>query len=137
MAVISKGITLSYKAKSGSGTTYTALTNLYEIPDLGGDTDKIEVTSLSDAAHKYTDGIKNYGDSIPFKFWYDTTQFKTLTGLSGEYSWQVGIPDGSDGAVATKYTFDGIPSVKLDGAGTNTALSYTLSIAPTSAMTVA
>ena len=37
MAVISKGITLSYKAAGESGSTYTALTNLQEIPELGGD----------------------------------------------------------------------------------------------------
>ena len=33
MAVISKGIELSYKA---TGETYTTLTNLQEIPELGG-----------------------------------------------------------------------------------------------------
>ena len=34
MAVISKGIKLSYKT---SGETYIELTNLQEIPELGGD----------------------------------------------------------------------------------------------------
>ena len=137
MAVISKGITLSYKAKSGSGTTYTDLTDLYEIPELGGDVDKIEITNLSDAAHTYTNGLKNYGDSIAFKFWYAKTQFTTLAAMDEEYSWKVGIPDGTDGAIGTTYTFDGIPSVKLDGVGASAALSYTLNIAPTSEMTVA
>jgi len=74
MAVISKGITLSYK--TGDAGDYVALTNLQEIPELGGDTEAIEITTLADAAHMYTDGIKNYGDSLAFKFLYETDQFE-------------------------------------------------------------
>lgn len=79
MAVISKGITLSYK----NGGDFVALTNLQEIPELGGETEAIEITTLADSAHKYTDGIKNYGDSLAFKFLYETAQFETLNGLEG------------------------------------------------------
>lgn len=131
MAVISKGIKLSYKKKTGGTTSFTELKDLYEIPELGGDTDKIEVTNLADGAHTYTNGLKNYGDSLPFKFWYAKDQFTTLAALTDECDWKVELPD------ATAYTFSGSPSVKLDGVGTNAALSYTLSIAPTSEMTVA
>ena len=127
MAVISKGIKLSYKTCSGS--SYTDLTNLQEIPELGGDSEAIEITTLADAAHMYTDGILNYGDSLAFKFLYDKTQFETLQGLSGSISWQVTLPD------ATTCAFTGTSSVKLDGVGVNAALIYTLSIKPNSAMT--
>ena len=89
MAVISKGITLSYK---NGGSSYTALTNLQEIPDLGGSTEAIEITTLADAAHKYTDGLKDYGDSIEFKFLYEETQFSTLNALNGSIEWQVKLP---------------------------------------------
>ena len=129
MAVISKGIKLSYAAKGES--SFTELTDLYEIPELGGDVDKIEVTNLSDAAHTYTNGLKNYGDSIAFKFWYAKEQFSALNNITEEQSWKVELPDG------LVFTFDGTPSVKLDGAGTNAALAYTLNIAPTSEMAVA
>ena len=132
MATISKGIKLSYKA---SGETYTDLTNLQEIPELGGDTESIEITVLSDAAHMYTNGIKNYGDSLAFKFLYDTTQFETLNNLSGSVDWKVSLPDGVDGAIDTICTFSGTCSVKLDGVGVNSALTYTLSIKPNSEMT--
>ena len=120
MAVISKGITLSYGDK--------ALTNLLEIPDLGGDTEAIEITTLADAAHTYTDGLKNYGDSLAFKFLYEADQFEALNGLSGSQSWKVALPDG------TNCTFGGTSSVKLDGVGVNAALTYTLSIKPNSQM---
>lgn len=121
MAVISKGITLSYGDK--------ALTNLQEIPELGGDVEAIEITTLADAAHTYTDGIKNYGDSLAFKFLYEDEQFTELNGLAGSQTWKVTLPDD------TTCTFGGTCSVKLDGVGVNAALTYTLNIKPNSEMT--
>lgn len=125
MAVISKGIKLSYKT---SGETYTDLTNLQEIPDLGGETEAIEITTLSDAAHMYTDGLLNYGDSLGFKFLYEKEQFSALGALTGSQGWKVQLPDGAT------CTFGGACSVKLDSVGVNAALTYTLSIKPDSAM---
>ena len=126
MAVISKGIKLSYKT---SGETYTDLTNLQEIPDLGGESEAIEITTLADAAHMYTDGILNYGDSLSFKFLYDKEQFTTLNTLSGSIGWKVTLPD------SETCSFTGSCSIKLDGVGTNAALTYTLAIKPDSEMT--
>lgn len=120
MATISKGISLFHGE--------TELTNLQEIPDLGGDTEAIEITTLGDGAHKYTDGIKNYGDSLAFKFLYEKTQFTTLNALDSSESWKVKLPDGAS------CSFTGTGSVKLDGVGVNAALTYTLSIKPDSEM---
>lgn len=125
MAVISKGITLSYKAGEAE---FIELTNLQEIPDLGGEVEAIEITTLADAAHTYTDGIKNYGDSLAFKFLYDGAQFETLNGLTGASEWKVELPDGA------ACTFGGTSSVKLDGVGVNAALTYTLSVKPNTEM---
>lgn len=126
MAVISKGITLSYK--TGEAGEFTELTNLQEIPELGGEVEAIEITTLADEAHKYTDGIKNYGDSLAFKFLYETAQFETLNGLTGTSEWKVTLPDD------TSCTFGGTSSVKLDGVGVNAALTYTLAIKPNTKM---
>ena len=125
MAVISKGITLSYKIGEAE---YIELTNLQEIPDLGGEGEAIEITTLADAAHMYTDGILNYGDSLAFKFLYEQTQFETLVNLEGSVGWKVTLPDGM------ACTFGGTKSVKLDGVGINSALTYTLSVKPDSEM---
>lgn len=124
MAVISKGITLSYKKES----EFVELTDLQEIPELGGDVDAIEITTLADAAHVYTDGIKNYGDSLAFKFLYKAEQFTTLNALTGASDWMVTLPGGET------CTFSGTSSVKLDGVGVNAALTYTLSVKPSSEM---
>lgn len=120
MAVISKGITLAMGTK--------VLTNLQEIPDLGGDTEAIEITTLADSAHKYTDGLINYGDSLAFKFLYEKEQFTDLASAEGSQEWKVTL---ADGAICT---FGGSCSVKLDGVGVNAALTYTLSIKPDSEM---
>lgn len=120
MAIISKGITLSMGE--------TVLTNLQEIPDLGGETEAIEITTLADAAHMYTDGLKNYGDSLAFKFLYEKEQFATLNSTSGSQEWKVELPDG---AVCT---FGGTCAVKLDAVGVNAALTYTLSVKPNTEM---
>lgn len=124
MAVISKGITLSYKKDA----SYIELTNLQEIPELGGTSESIEITTLADAAHMYTDGILNYGDSLAFKFLYEKAQFTALNGLADAAEWKVELPDGAT------CTFSGSCSVKLDGVGVNAALTYTLSIKPNSEM---
>ncbi len=126
MATISKGITLSYKA--GAASDYVVLTDLQEIPDLGGEAEAIEITTLDDAAHMYTDGILNYGDSLGFKFLYKKDQFSTLEALEGSNAWKVTLPDGET------CSFSGTNSVKLDGVGVNAALTYTLSIKPDSEM---
>lgn len=125
MAVISKGITLSYNY---SGSEFVELSNLQEIPELGGTSESIEITTLADAAHMYTDGIKNYGDSLEFKFLYDTEQFAVLNGLTTVANWMVTLPDGET------CSFTGKCSVRLDGVGVNAALTYTLAIKPESAM---
>ena len=128
---LSKGIKLSYKA--GSASSYTDLTNLQEIPDLGGSADSVEVTTLDDAAHMYINGLLDYGDSMDFTFLYDKTQYTTLNGLSGSVSWKVTFP-GTGGAT---FTFDGEPSVRINSVGVNDAITYTLSVKPSSAIAVA
>ena len=119
MAILSKGIKLAY---SSSGTTsYTDLTDLLEIPSLGGSIDKVDVTTLADASKKYINGIKDYGD-LPFKFNYAKEQFNTLNGLTGSIHFKVTLPDN------VTATFSGKTSVSLEGAGVGVAMTYTLNI---------
>lgn len=119
MAILSKGIKLSY---SSTGTeSYTDLTDLLEIPSLGGSVDKVDVTTLADASKKYINGIKDYGD-LAFKFNYAKEQFTTLNGLTGSINFKVTLPD------TTTATFSGETSVSLEGVGVGAAMTYTLNI---------
>ena len=119
--VLTKGITLSYKA--GDATDYTVLTNLQEIPEIGnGAPEKIEVTVLTDEAKKYIAGLGDSGQDLAFKFLYEKAQFETLMALDASCEWKVAMPDG----IAA--TFTGMPSVRFDSASPNNALTYTLTV---------
>jgi hypothetical protein len=126
MGIFSRGIVLSYM--NGKSGEWTDLTNLQEIPDLGGTAEAIEITTLDDAAHMYMDGLLNYGDSLDFKFLYESVQFYELANKKGTYEWKVKLADD------TACAFEASPSVKLDGVGVNAALTYTLSLKPSSEM---
>lgn len=119
--VLSKGITLKYND--------TVLTELQEIPSLGGEAEAIEITTLDDAAHMYMNGLLSFGDSLAFKFLYAKEQFNTLVAGGDEAgTWVVTLPDG------TTCTFTGVHSVALDSVGVNAPLTYTLSVKPQSEM---
>lgn len=136
--LLSKDIKLSYN----DGIELVALDDLQEIPELGGDVDKVEVTTLADGARRYINGLKDYGD-LAFVFLYDnelsTSSYRVLRTLQEGFeadptlaatSWEVELPDG------TKFQFDGFPTVKLNGAGVNAPITFTLNIALNSDMTV-
>lgn len=138
MAVLSKGINLYFcevgeanltdlKDSIKAGTA-NPLTNLQEIPDLGGESEAIEITTLADAAHTYMNGLISYGDSLEFKFLYEKEQFGTLEALVDNQQWLIMLPDGVNCA------FEASCSVRFDGVGTNTALTYTLALKPQSEM---
>ena len=133
MAILSKVITLSYKANSAA--EYIVLTNLQEIPDLGNNApDKIDITVLSDNAKKSMAGLQDSSQDLAFKFIYEAEQFSALSALDSNVSinWKVALPDNCGTA-----TFTGTPSVKLSGAGVNAALSYVLTVSVDSLITFA
>lgn len=118
--ILTKGITLSY---STTGTDYTVLTNLMEIPEIGnGEKEMIDVTVLTDDVKKSIAGLGDSAQTLAFKFLYVKEQFETLMAMTASTKWKVTMPDG----VAA--TFDGTPAVKFDSAAPNAALTYTLSI---------
>lgn len=121
--ILSKGITLGYKV--GTAPTYTLISDLQEVPELGGAAEKVEVTTLADGAKRYINGIKDYGD-LAFKFLYDnstvTSNYRVLSGLETAgtvAAFEVSLPDG------TKFQFSAGVSNKLDGVGVNAPLTFT------------
>ena len=144
---ITKGILLGYgttptitsTGAAGSGTTL--IKGLQQIPDIGGTAETIEVTTFNDHAHTFINGLLTYGDSIEFTALHDATQFQALQSL-GEATWVVGLPDTGDAApaedfaeIGTLATFKGQVSAKINGVGTNEALTDTIAITPSSNIT--
>jgi hypothetical protein len=126
--MLANGATLGYKS-TGVGTTYTNLTGLKEIPELGGDPEKVEVTTLADNAKQYEYGVTDYGD-LAFKFKYENSSasspYRVLRELAKNKTktdFQLILKDG------TKFSWSAIPNVKLGGGGVNGAIDFTLGMA--------
>lgn len=124
--ILSKGITLSYKSGEGE---FVALTNLQEIPEIGNNArEKVEVTTLADDNKMYIAGLGDSGQDLSFKFLHEKEQFTTLAALADTCEWKVTLPDGIEA------TFSGTPSVKMNSASANAALTYNLNITVESAI---
>ena len=118
--ILTKGITLGY---STDGSSFTVLTNLMEIPEIGnGEKEMIDVTVLTDDVKKSIAGLGDSSQTLSFKFLYEKTQFETLMAFADSMKWKVTMPDGVTAA------FDGTPAVRFDSAAPNAALTYTLAI---------
>lgn len=116
----SAGAKISYSATKGA-PSYTEIPDLQEIPELGGDPEKIDVTTLKDTVKRSIPGVKDLGD-LTFKFLYDKANFLAIRAIEGINYFKVEF---SDGMVAT---FAAIPNVKMGGAAVNGALTYSISM---------
>lgn len=118
--LLTKDTELHYK---NGGSTFKRVDHLMSVPELGGDPEKVEVTTLQDATRKYIEGVKDPGD-LAFQFLYDndtaTSNFRVLKGLEGTTTdFKVVFPDGSE------WAFSAQVSVKIDAGGVNEALTFT------------
>ena len=116
--------------------TYTELTGLKEIPDLGVDPEKVENTCLTDAIKHYEMGIGDPGD-MEYVFKYDnsaaTSAYRVLRGYEADHETVRFKEVTFDG---TTTIFDGTVAVKRNGGGVNAAIEFTLSIALASDLTI-
>lgn len=114
--------------KASGDVDYKELDYLMEIPEIGGNPEKIDVTVLTDKVKKSIKGIGDPGD-LPFVFLYDastaTSNYRVLKDIetSGEVaSFKLMYPDGSG------HEFDAEVSVKIGGGGVNAAKTFTASM---------
>ena len=115
----------TYLMESTDGkTAYSKLVDIINYPDMGGAPETIDVTTLSDAQKCGILGIQDT-KSMEFDILYDPTTFAKLKAkenktlhlslwLGANVS---GAPDGNLG----KFSFDGMISTYLTGAGVNEA----------------
>ncbi|MDQ0091668.1 hypothetical protein J2T12_005108 [Paenibacillus anaericanus] len=131
--ILSKDTTLSFKS---SGSTFTVLEYLMDVPEMGGDPEKVEVTTLKDSVKKYIPGIRDLGD-LAFKFLYDNSgaasNYRVLKELQDENkaaTFKLTYPDGS------AHQFEAYVSVKMDAGAVNAALTFTANMSLQSDITV-
>ena len=137
----------SYKTflMKGTGTseiTWSKLIDIKDYPDLGGTPEMLETTTLSDGSQTYIPGIQSQ-ESLEFTANYTKADYTTLKALEGtEYDFAVWFGATVSGGVATptgsegKYKFKGQLSVYVTGKGVNEVVEMTISIAPSTVITV-
>ncbi len=123
-------------------SAYEKLIDIKEFPDLGGSPEMLETTTLSDNMQTYIPGIQSL-DALEFTANYTKADFeklKKLDGVENDYAvWFGGTetggaltPTGSDG----KFNFKGQLSVFPVGGGVNEVVDMTITIAPSTPITV-
>lgn len=106
----------------------TPVEGCYEVPSLGGSVEKLDVTVLSDTVRKKMNGIKDYGDELQFKCYYDSDEYDALDGMADQnVFWTLKFPNNKG-----TFTWQGTPSVSLEGFGVSAPIGYLLNIAPSS-----
>ena len=129
--------------KGTSDDAYSKLVDIKDFPDLGGAPELLETTTLSDKMQTYIPGIQSL-DALEFTANYTKTDYSTLKALEDvetEYAvWFGGTetggaltPTGTDG----KFEFTGKLSVYPVGGGVNEVVDMTISIAPSTPITMA
>ena len=122
--------------------TWSKLIDIKDFPDLGGSPELLETTTLSDKMQTYIPGIQSL-DALEFTANYtknDYTTLKDLEGVENDYAvWFGGTesggvitPTGSDG----KFSFKGALSVFASGGGVNEVVDMTITIAPSTPITM-
>lgn len=117
-------------------SAWEKVVDIKEFPDLGGTPEMLETTTLSDKMQTYIPGIQSI-DALEFTSNYTLKDYKKLKDLEGqdkEYAvWFGGTeagdtvtPTGSDG----KFKFNGQLSVFPVGGGVNEVVDMTITIAP-------
>lgn len=122
--------------------TWGKLIDIKDFPDLGGEPELLETTTLSDNMQTYIPGIQSL-DGLSFTANYDLEAYKKLKDLEdteADYAVWLGgteaegvvTPTGSDG----KFTFKGKLSVFLAGGGVNEVRNMTITIAPSTVISL-
>ena len=132
IGILTKGTTLSYK----KAEAFIVLEDLQTVPDLGGDTEQVEVTTLANGAKRYIKGLIDYG-SLEFGFLYGSgadSSFKALKGLEDAgkpAEFKVTLPDG------TSITFSADVALKINSQDVGGVLTFTAALSLNSEMVFA
>lgn len=134
----------TFLMRSTDGTSYTKVIDIKDFPDLGGDPETIDTTTLTDKMRTSVPGISE-AENFVFTANYDPAQFQTLVGYAtadegapnyyavwfgGTDATQVGADPTPTGNLG-KFEFKGTMSQPyVAGGGVNEARSISISIAP-------
>lgn len=121
--------------KNTEAGTYAKLIDITAFPDLIGDPEKIDITTLSDEMRVYIKGVQDRED-VTFNANYTPENFQAVKALENHQYWYAvwfgaddsGAPDGHNG----KFSWTGDIAAGLSGGDVNTAVGMTVTCFPSS-----
>lgn len=114
-------------AISSYNTKLKIATKSYDIKDFPailGERSALEITTLSDDAQRYIQGIRQQSENFPFLANYDATVYQEINALSGEQECELAFSDGS------KFTWEGYVSASINEGSVDAVLEMTISVTP-------
>lgn len=126
---LSKGVELSMRAAGTTGS-YTKIENLQEFPDIFGEPENVDVTTLDNDYRHYIPGIKDVGGTMTFVCLYTKAGFTAVQNAEDTHQdFKLSIPastaGGSDGM---EITWSGFVTASLIGKGVNDALQFNVNV---------
>ena len=134
--MLANGATLGFRVHGGTGTSYTDLPGLKEIPEMGMDPELVENTCLTDSLKQYEMGIGDAGDmQYVFKYVNDSedSPYRVMLGHQAAKTVLDFCETLFDG---TTYEYTAQVSVKRGGGGVNGVIDWTLGVALQSEITI-
>lgn len=131
----SKGTILSVAAVPQSGDpSYKKLYGLFNVPEMGGTPEMIDVTNLEDAMKRNIPGIGDTG-TLDFEFYATEDETDTTSQIRDAWNilrgyqtagttmmWKLEYPDGEG------FTWKGKCTVRRQAVGVNSAIKFTLTV---------
>ena len=109
-----------------SADAVAKIVDIKDFPDLIGDPNMLETTTLSDGQQTYIAGVKS-ADMMTFTANYTKEDFATVKGEEGKaLFYALEFSDGS------KFTWQGQHTCGLPGKGVDEVVEFTINIAPSS-----
>jgi len=129
---------LMYQA-STSSTAYTKLCDIKSFPDMGGEPERIDVTTLSDGQRQYIPGVQDISSST-FTANYIAADLAKINALSGKQT-NFALWFGASGDMGSEnptgengqYTWTGDIMAYVNGGDVNSAVEMTIVTFPSTA----
>lgn len=144
MAISTYNTFLMYNSASSGTANWQKVVDIKAFPDLGGDPETLETTTMTDAMQTFILGLQS-SEAMEFTANYTPSDYQTVEALAGvqkQYAVWFGSDDNinkSDAVAANggdmgKFEFTGQLSVRVTGASVNEVVEMSISIIPNSSI---
>jgi len=127
-----------FELSDSTGTNaFVQLACLTDVPDIGGEYENIETTTLCDKQRTYIQGILDAGEALDFTANYVHNTFIGIKNYIEGSELPVKLVFGGLGGAQGSVSFNGYVSARINGFGVNEVVPMTISVAISSEITYA